>query len=146
MQDLLALRAYMLSNMSLRLNDAFICRSCKGTGSLTVATCVYVQALIKRGVSLEPVASWSKVGLKVTESAVPIGATPEYFAGHYLLQVRLHDCIPFTSGTDDLVRHPCIHKEAVVQRLQTLCLMHSVQVHSVSCDDRIMSNMHVTCN
>ena len=43
-------------------------------------------ALINRGVTLEPVEKWSKVGLQIFESQVPLGATPEYLAGHYILQ------------------------------------------------------------
>ena len=47
-----------------------------------------VRALESRGVKLEAVGDWSKVALKVYESSVPMGATPEYLGGHYMLQVR----------------------------------------------------------
>ena len=35
---------------------------------------------------MDPLAEWSKVGIKIYETKVPIGATPEYLAGHYMLQ------------------------------------------------------------
>lgn len=49
-------------------------------------------ALMKRGVTLDPLAPWSKVGLKITESPVPVGATPEYLTGMYMLQSAASMC------------------------------------------------------
>ena len=42
--------------------------------------------LMQKGVHLEPVGSWTKVGLTIFNSNVPIGATTEYLAGFYMLQ------------------------------------------------------------
>lgn len=47
------------------------------------------QTLVNRGVNLQPIGNWTKVGLQVFELPVPIGATPEYLAGHYILQAAL---------------------------------------------------------
>jgi ribosomal RNA methyltransferase Nop2 len=49
-------------------------------------------SLMKRGVTLDPLAPWSKVGLKITESPVPVGATPEYLSGMYMLQSAASMC------------------------------------------------------
>merc|ERR1719242_1370920 len=45
-----------------------------------------VLALQDRGVKLAPVGDWSPVGLIISSTRFPIGATPEYLAGHYMRQ------------------------------------------------------------
>lgn len=45
-----------------------------------------LKSLTSRGVNIEELDESFKVGLKVNASKVPIGATPEYLAGHYMLQ------------------------------------------------------------
>ncbi|KAI9735263.1 MAG: rRNA (cytosine-C5-)-methyltransferase nop2 [Cirrosporium novae-zelandiae] len=56
------------------------------TNTLRTSRRQLAQSLIARGVSLQPLAPWTKIGLQVFNSPVPLGATPEYLAGHYILQ------------------------------------------------------------
>lgn len=61
------------------------------TNTLKVSRKDLMESLVKRGVAVEEV-EWSKVAIKVTESSVPIGATPEYLAGYYMLQSAASMC------------------------------------------------------
>jgi ribosomal RNA methyltransferase Nop2 len=61
------------------------------TNTLKITRKDLMDALGKRGVNLEAI-EWSKVAIKVIESTVPIGATPEYLAGYYMLQAASSLC------------------------------------------------------
>jgi len=56
------------------------------TNSLKTRRTALIQALSARRASVDPIGDWTKVGLKVYDSQVPIGATPEYLGGQYMIQ------------------------------------------------------------
>lgn len=56
------------------------------TNSLKTRRSTLIESLNARRAHVDPVGTWTKVGLKVYDTQVPIGATPEYLGGHYMIQ------------------------------------------------------------
>jgi ribosomal RNA methyltransferase Nop2 len=54
--------------------------------SLKTQKASLIKSLTERGVGLEPLDEVCKMAFKINQSKVPIGATPEYLSGHYMLQ------------------------------------------------------------
>jgi len=56
------------------------------TNSLKTRRSSLMQSLTSRKVHLDTIGPWTSVGLKIYDSQVPVGATPEYLGGHYMIQ------------------------------------------------------------
>lgn len=54
--------------------------------SLKTRRAALEQNLAARTVKVDRIGDWTKVGLKIYSSQVPVGATPEYLSGQYMLQ------------------------------------------------------------
>jgi ribosomal RNA methyltransferase Nop2 len=56
------------------------------TNSLKTRRRLLIQDLVKRGMQLDAIGDWTKVGLTVFSSEVAVGGTPEYLGGKYMVQ------------------------------------------------------------
>jgi ribosomal RNA methyltransferase Nop2 len=54
--------------------------------SLKTQKAALIKSLIEKGVNVEPLDEVCKMAFKINLAKVPMGATPEYLAGHYMLQ------------------------------------------------------------
>eukprot|EP00435_Cladocopium_sp_Y103_P017366 s1708_g4.t1 len=92
------------------------------TNTLKARRSSLMQALTQRKVQVDPIGSWTKVGLKVYQSQVPVGATPEYLGGRGS-EAKIEG-LRYTGGTIGMMKGPdgSLRPEpgALQQRLQKL--------------------------
>jgi len=97
--------------------------------------------------NVDPAAPWTKVGLVVYDSQVPVGATPEYLAGHYIIQ-GLSSFIPvmaLSPQPDERVLDLCAAPGGKTAHISSLMKNTGTLVANDSNEGRlkaVMGNLH----
>jgi ribosomal RNA methyltransferase Nop2 len=103
--------------------------------------------LSERGIHVDKIGDWTKEGLKVFESEIPIGATPEYLTGKYMIQsassfVPVMALCPQPNETIlDMAAAPGGKTTHIGQRMQNTGTLFANDLRADRCKS-LMANIH----